>query len=180
LHGKGWVAIMWSLCSIKSKCRVCVRVSKIGLNFMLWEKIKYTEKTTKIWKNLPAGLSFTWYITYQLGDFPKYLRTSKNILTMNIAKETESGVVTAKKVVGKIKYFVKQSLNLCQDAWSTFYLCSTANYTNSRISYVPKSVRNIRMYLQFLYFHRKKKSEENLRELFFLKNILVLSVPFSC
>ena len=30
--------------------------------------------------------------------------------TMDIAKETESGVVTAKKVVGKIKYFVKNHL----------------------------------------------------------------------
>ena len=30
--------------------------------------------------------------------------------TMDIAKETESGVVTAKKVAGKIKYFVKNHL----------------------------------------------------------------------
>ena len=30
---------------------------------------------------------------------------------MNVAKETESGVVTAKKVVGKIKYFFQKLLD---------------------------------------------------------------------
>ena len=35
---------------------------------------------------------------------------------MNVAKETESGVATAKKVVGKIKYFFQKLLDLCQDA----------------------------------------------------------------
>ena len=63
-------------------------------------------------------------------DFSEYMNFT---WTMDIAKETESGVVTAKKVVGKIKYFFQKSLDLYQDAWSMFYLSSAANYTNSRI-----------------------------------------------
>ena len=78
------VRVQWYLAILPKKSKQWIRQSwELSLLWLVL-KSKFSEKATKIWKNLPLVLTFTQWKSNQVGDFFQILWPSDNVLTLNL------------------------------------------------------------------------------------------------